>query len=471
MSPRSTVSYLRHLCLKIISNQLIYALSDDEGKYYQVVEKYLSGATFEVLQDLLNIILNSVNLDASIRFSCLELLLRGDVKKLDTGMFPQFYYEKILTVIAARGRRLNYLNLKGVWVRDYPKLLSEVIKNCECLKTLIIPHMANDEVLKAVSGLKKLIVLDICGEACFTVEEIKQFKCDSLCVLDVGNFGKFDICEGENSGPEVVAEILVNFSNLEFLKTYCFTGQALLYFSQLYPHKKTKLKYLHDTGTSLDVFNCIVQLCPDLENVHFDSPDEGVVENLTDLMKLNTLKLTRCDVDELLKFLRQSGGKIQLLTVNSIKNSTLDLSEICVSTPSLLTLECFKVNLCYTNFENYFMCLQTIELLYCDMSDNVVKCILMNAPFLKRFLVGSVINMTDGDIFRICAESDLSCLEELWFSYARCLTSTTVELLMGHCPNLRVIGQLDRWDINQEDLDLLRVVIALTNTDLSLFPE
>lgn len=466
MSPRNTVSFLRHLCLKVISNQLIYALSDDEGKYYRVVEKYLSTATYEVLQDLIKIILNSVNLDASIRFSCLELLLRSDVKELNTGMFPQFYYDKILTVIAARGKRLEHLNLKGVWVKDYPDLLCEVIRKCENLRSLMVPHMANDDVLRAISDLKKLAVLNISGETYYSVESLLAFKCDSLRVLDIGSFGKINVCQEENSGFELISSILENLPNLEYLKTYSHTGKSILYLYDRRPDAKLKLKYLHDTGTSISAVTSIIKLCPNLENIHLDTADNGVIEQLSSLTRLNTLKITRGRIEEILNFLYKSGSRIQVLTLNNCKDSSIDLSTICYVAPELQTLECFKMNLTFSNRDNYFMTLQNVELLYCDMTDNVVKYILANAPFVKRFVVGSVINMTDGDIFRICAECEMTCLEELWFSYARCLTSISVELLMGHCPNLKVLGELGRWDISLEDLDLIRIVIALTNTDL-----
>lgn len=466
MSPRNSVSCLRHLCLKILSSQLIFALSDDENRYYEVVKNYLSVATCEVLQDLLGIILSSVNVDASIRFSCLELLLRSDVRKLNTRLFPQCYYIKILNVITQRAKRLEHLNLKGVWVRDYPKQLCEVIKKCECLKTLIIPHMANDEVLCVTSALKKLKVLDICGEACFTADGIKSFKSDSLSVLDIGYFGKVTICEEESSGPELVAVILNNLPNLEFIKTYSYTGKALQNFSNLYPSRTTKLKYIHDTGTSLETIDCIIELCPNLENVYLDTPEQGVVEKLSILSKINTLKLTKGSTEDLLLFLSKSGSKIHMLTMNNFKDCCLDLSLLCLLVPELQVLELFKISLDYTNLRNYFMNLQYVEILYCDITDGVVRSILRNAPFLRKLLVGSTVNMTDGDIFRICAESDLACLEELWFSYARYLSTTSVELLMGHCSNLKIIGELTRWDISPEDLELLRIVITLTNTDL-----
>lgn len=470
MSPKIQVLPLNYLCLKVISNQLIYALSDEEGKHYDAIEKYFAGATHEVLQDLLKIILNSVNLDASIRFACLEVLLREDVKKLDTGIFPRFYYRKILETIAYKGKRLQQLNLKGVWVRDYPEQLCKMIRRLKYLKTLVIPHMADDAVIDEILDLKKLVVLDICGEACYTVGGIRKLESDTIRVLDIGNFGKIDLCQEELSGYELVARIIEQVPNLLSIRTYSYTGSALWLLYDKNPKYKTKLTYLHDTGTTLETMDSIINLCPNLQNIHLDSAEGGVIEKLSELKKLNTLKLTKPNLDEVLNYLKVSGPQLQMLTLNQNKKSSLDLSEICLRVPDLQTLECFQMKLTFTNSNTFFMALQNVELLYCDMSDHVVRYILTNAPFLKRIVVGCVINMTDGDIFRLCAESTFQNLEELWFSCARCLTATTVELLMGHCPNLRVIGQLNGWDIHQEELDYLRAVIAATNTDLTLLP-
>ncbi|CAH1995442.1 unnamed protein product [Acanthoscelides obtectus] len=234
--------------MEMISNQVTYALSDDEGKYYEVVQEYLADATYEVLQDLLRMILNCITLDAGIRFSCLEVLLREDVKKLDTGIFPWFYYEKILKTLKERGKRLQQLNLKGVWVRDYPEELTDLIENLPNLRTLIMPHMAGDEVIEAVCSLKYLTILDICGEACYTVEGIRKLSSDRLQVLDIGNFGKRDICQEEDSGPELVAHIMMNCPNLRSVKTYSYTGSSLQIIYEKNPSYRTKLKYIHDTG-------------------------------------------------------------------------------------------------------------------------------------------------------------------------------------------------------------------------------
>ncbi|XP_018574980.1 uncharacterized protein LOC108913828 [Anoplophora glabripennis] len=470
MSPKVQVLPLSYLCLKVVSNQLIYALSDEEGKYYEVVEKYFLAATYEVLQDLLKIILNSVNLDASIRYACLEVLLREDVKKLDTGIFPQFYYRKILETIAYKGKRLQQLNMKGVWVRDYPEQLCKMIRRLKHLKTLTIPHMADDSIIDEVLNLKKLTMLDICGEACYTVGGIRKLKSDTLRVLDIGNFGKIDLCQEEISGYELVAQIIEQLPNLISIRTYSYTGSALWLIYNKNPKYRSKLMYLHDTRTTLETMDSIIKLCPDLESIHLDTPESGVMEKLSQLRKLNSLKLIKPSLDEVINYLKVSGTQLQVLKLNHNKKFSLDLSQICLLVPNLQTVECFQMKLTFTNLNTYSMALQNVELLYCDMSDHVVRYILTNAPFLKRMVVGCVINMTDGDIFRLCAECNFQNLEELWFSCARCLTATSVELLMGHCPNLRVIGQLNGWDMHQDELDYLRAIIAATNTDLTLLP-
>ncbi|XP_023026400.2 uncharacterized protein [Leptinotarsa decemlineata] len=468
MAPRNPVPSLSYLCLKLISNQLIHALSDDDGKYYEVVSKYLGEATYEVLQDLMKIILNSVNLDASIRLSSLKLLLREDVEKLETGMFPQFYYEKILDIIIAQGKNLKHLNLKGVWLQDFPGKLSVLIRRLRNLESLLIPHMANDEVIDAIVTLRKISVLDICGEACYSVSGMKKLRSETLRVLDVGNFGKVCICSEESSGFDLIAEVIMNLPNLSALRTYSYTGNALLTINNEFPCFKTKLKYLRDTSTTVEIIEAISQLCPNLENLYLDSPEPGVVEKLVKLRKLNSLKLTKCNVPELLTFLRVSGAQLQVLKLNHNKNTPLDLSEICLHAPNLTTLECFQMKLTFTNLDTYFMGLQNVELLYCDMSDEVTKFVLRNSPFLKRIVIGCLINMTDGDIFRLCAECEFSNLEVILFSYAKSLTIIAVELLIGHCPNLKVMGQLSSWDIHPEEINYLRGVISSTNTDVRL---
>lgn len=469
MSPRNQVVRLSCLCLKSISTQLIYLLSDEEGKNQVAVKQYLSDATYEVLQDLLNDILATENLDAATRFSCLQVLLRHDVKKLNTGTFPHSYYEDILEEIQWNGTGLQHLNLKGVWVRNFPELLSATLSKLKNLKALTIPHMANDEVLESVMELKELTALDISGEAAFSADGLRKIRSDKITVLDIGYYGKQDICTDESSSCELVADVLENLPNLNILRTYSFTGAAL---SKLYTRKrdrKTKLKYIHDTGTSLETIEAVINTCPDLESVYIDKPADGVVSNLSGLKKIHSLKVSKFNWKELLNYLGISGSHLQVLKLNSCKDTVIDLSQICYAATNLITMECYKLDLTFSQPDSYFMNLQSLELLHCNLNTHTLRCLMVNSPFLRRIVVGDVVQFTDGDVFRLCAECDFVNLEELWFSCARCLTATSVELLMGHCPSLKTIGQLSGWGVGPAEVEFFRAVILSNNINLTLF--
>lgn len=72
--------------------------------------------------------------------------------------------------------------------------------------------------------------------------------------------------------------------------------------------------------------------------------------------------------------------------------------------------------------------------------------------------------------FRLLGECSLENIEELILSNANHLTAVSVQLLAENCPKLRVLGSLTSWDVTPEELDALRILIALSNTDLTLWP-
>ncbi|XP_022907479.1 uncharacterized protein [Onthophagus taurus] len=469
MSPKNEVNPLSFLCLKFVSNVLIHSLCDDEGKNYKLVKNYLQDTTYEVIQDLLKVILSTENLDAATRFSCLEVLLREDVRRIDTGVFPGTYYEKILRVLTKSCGNLHHLNLKGVWVKEHTNLLCELLKKLKNLRVLIIPHIPDDNVLRTIVNCNKLSVVDISGECLFTEEGLRDLKSDSIKILHIGMYGKKEICQ-ENDSSELIATVIKQLPNLNVFKVYSFTGAALLKIYENEPSFKTKLTYIHDTDTTLESLEAIIHLCPKLESANFNSPSSGVLNNFKNLHQLNCLKLSRPNYDDFNKYLIESGDRLQILKLNMIKDQRIDVSKICSYAPDLQTFECFKLKLSCTLPDTYFMNLQTIEILYCDITTCVLKYLLMNTPFLKRIVVGDVITITDGDVFRLCAECGFHNLEELWFSSARGLTIVSVELLMGHCQNLKVLGQLSGWNISADDMDYLRAIILSSNMDLILLP-
>ncbi|XP_045465521.1 uncharacterized protein LOC123674629 [Harmonia axyridis] len=469
MSPKVTVAPLGSLCVKFLAIRLVQLLSDDEGRNYEAAKQYFSDVTHEVLQELLRDILNSIHLDAATRFSILEVLLRDDVRKLDTGIFPHSYYEKILQVIISRGVGLQQLNLKGVWARDHPALLTKLVCSLNNLKVLIIPHMANDAILRRIADCRNLNVLDISGESYFTADGLSYLKNENLQILDVGYYGKKEICEGNGDDTELVSAVIRNLPNLRAIRTYSYTGSSLF----LLDHSSdltTNLTTLRDTETTSDTFNVILKLCPRLESIHLNGPKPGVVTQLKHLKRLNYLKLCKGSSQELSEYLLGNITNLEVLKVASSTDKGLDLVDIAAGSPRVHTLEFYHMRLTFSNPEVFFMNLVNIEVLYCELTDSCLKHILENSPLLKRVMIGCDVSFTDGDTFRLCADCDFMFLEELWLSGAKGLTAISVELLMSHCPRLRFLGQLSGWDISSEEVEFYRTIIQMSNIDLTLLP-
>lgn len=41
---------------------------------------------------------------------------------------------------------------------------------------------------------------------------------------------------------------------------------------------------------------------------------------------------------------------------------------------------------------------------------------------------------------------------------------------MDNCPKLKILGSLFGWDITQEEIEALKLLVTLSNIDLTLWP-
>lgn len=408
-------------------------------------------------------------MDAGTRFSCLEVLLKSNVKKLETGMFPQYYYDRIIEVIAAQGSGLQHLNLKGVWLKDNPELLSLALNQMDQLKVLHIPHIADDYVLQTIANIPNLKVLNISGECLFSKQGLEDF-CQSLkdkksCIkiLDIGSYGE------ENIPHEIIANFIEVLPNLDTLTSYSYVGKSLLHIYKKNKNFSCNLKYVHDTKTSQDICDAILQTCPVLENLYLDTPDNGVVEMISNFKTVNCLKLTKFNCHELHKLLEKWGQSLHTIKV-SIGRGIFDISKIARCCPNLMRIELYKMEFVSHTSEVAISRLEHLEVLYSELTSPCLRYILSQAHDLKKIVIGEEVGITDGDLYRLCADYCLLNLEEVWFSNARYLTVNAVELLMGHCPQLRLLGRLSGWNLTSNDTDFMRAVIQSTNSDLTLLP-
>lgn len=482
MSPKRSINSLKTTSIKAIAGILLQTLSGDEGHYYEEVSQIFVGATFDVMEQLLEDILSEQLHDAATRVNCLQVLLREDIRKLSTGMFPHGYYLKIMEAIKLNGTGLQYLNLKGIWARENTKELSSMLANLKKLRVLISPHVVDDLVLEQIIKMDNLTSLDISGDCTYSLHLLRQFKSDTCQVLHIGNYGLKELYTACDHAESIttIASLIRNLPNLRTIRAYSYSGEALQEVYTSCSQFKSKLVHIHDTGTSSERWQAIDEVCPSLESVRLTGPKDGFITTSLDNpeRKLKSLKICYPLIGELYPLITSANlplYNLHTLHISLVRCTAgmgpayLDISLLCTACPNLQDLECHKVQLKYAQNEDaYFIQLETVEIRYCDISINVLGFLLLNSPFLRRVVIIDNCHLTDGDIFRLCADSEFLNLEELCFAYASGLTVTSVELLMGHCPKLRYIGQLSQWNVKDTELVELSSIVQQSNVDLIL---
>lgn len=408
MSKKCQVRSLSDWSLSELANTIVASIGlaiqtdiDDISITIVELNTYLeeSGATSVIYQDLLRIILSSDYLEASVRFTCLQMLLNESVNCLITEIFPFSYYEKILQVIAAQGLGLNVLNLKGVWIKDdHLHLMMEITKKLTKLKNLSIPYIANDDLLKEISeNIPKLKYLDISGETditeigieCLTLGECRY----SLTIVDIGMMGEENICHTD------VALLLTELPNLANLGTYSYVGKSLLYImEQKDKHFKCKLKHLHDTGTDLKTIEAIVSTCPVLESVYIDTPvEEGILIKLNSL-KLSAIKLYKFFCYELMDLLELMGKN--LISMTCIKGKgQFDFGKLTTLCPNIVYIDVYMMEHLKYSTDVGFPYLKGLEILNSPIGLTNLKHLISRSLKIKRLAVDTV-QFTDEDMAR-----------------------------------------------------------------------
>ncbi|XP_028031657.1 uncharacterized protein LOC114244137 [Bombyx mandarina] len=480
MSPKCPVLPLQEITLSLVARQLIHTLSrvssdEDAELLFAMVSSYYEsmGATTDIFQDLINLILTSEYLDPSVRYYTMKLLLKENIKSLATGMFPVPYYRKVIEIIVEQGRHLTSLNLKGVWVKDeHLPLMYQLIKNLTNLTALNIPYIANDEVLKYIGEHNKVLkLLDVSGET-----DIREIGIDamlsgnpqltqSLTVINIGMYGE------ENIDHTDVALLIRRLPNLTNLGSYSFVGKSIshIYNTDCPPNFKTKLQYIHDQQTNNKTMKAIVNLCPLIETIYLEDPDQGVLQQIKELNCVNKIKLNKFQCHELHQLLDKIGHKIVSLMLSGSSGS-FNFTRIAETCRNLESIEFYSIQTATHEEETPFNKLEHIEIIQGNLSSSCLKYLMTGSPKLKKLIIGDEIKLDDNDMARMLRRYKFENLEGIWFPNAPRLSLETVELLMESCPKLQSLGQLSGWRFTPDEMMLMRAVIASTNTDLVLSP-
>ncbi|KAJ8712422.1 hypothetical protein PYW07_005264 [Mythimna separata] len=478
MSPKIPVPPLQEITLSLVARQLIHALTrvsseEDAALEFAMVSSYYEsmGATNDIFQDLVNLILSSEYLEPSVRFYTMKLLLKENVKSLATGIFPLPYYRKVLELIMEQGHHLTALNLKGVWVKDdHLTIFYQLLKNLPNLTCLNIPYIANDEVLKYIGKYNKVLkLLDISGETDVTEIGIEAMLSgnpqltQSLTVVNIGMYGE------ENIDHTDIALLIRRLPNLTNLGSYSFVGKAVYSIYRTDPDFKSKLQYMHDVQTNMRTMKAIVSICPMIETIYLEEPDQGVLQQIKELNCVNKIKLNKFQCHELHQLLDKIGHRVGTLMLSGSTGS-FNFTRVAETCRNLESLEFYQIQTATHEEEIPFNNLEHIEIIHGNLSSSCLKYLMTGSPKLKKLIIGDEIKLDDNDMSRMLRRYKFDNLEGIWFPNAPRLTSATVDLLIECCPKLQSLGQLSGWQFTPDDMMLMRAIIASTNTDVVLSP-
>ncbi|XP_076064313.1 uncharacterized protein LOC143038670 [Oratosquilla oratoria] len=479
---------LYNICAVILDE--IFFSEDEEWDVYgppvltkrlELVRDFLAGSLTPSLEEsLLNTVLQrDDSVEATIRYIAVQILLVPGVQHLATGSFPETFYSYILDIISANGSGLEELDLRGVWIRENDTFyLYKALRRLPNLRRLTVRYNCDDTVLGVIGKYcKQLQKLDISGSPnisdvgvkslCYNQTQVAQGELNSLVhslqLVDIGGPG------GQKVSVKEVSFLIKNLPNLLSVGSYERTGAALEVLEKDHPSAQYGLLYLHDVFTTSGRLLSIIRTCPKLQAIYLDRPKSIAVQNLDVLKSLKEVKLNQvrwADVEVLLKKWGQQLRSLFLLTVWG----QFDLVDIGALCPNLIRIELHKVSLSGSTVSHDTAFKKVAEfLLYNSTVDTqCIKLIMNHCTSVEHLSLGECGQLTDAAMICSMMDHSLKSLRELWLGLAENLTMRTVEALIEHCPNLTSLGNLAAWSIHPEDLDLLRVQLHLTNTNLTL---
>lgn len=476
---------LYNVCAVILDE--IYHGEDEDWEIYGppalsvrlglVREVLINSLTPGIMEDLLNTILSRDEaIEATVRYLALQLLLVEGVRNLTVGNFPESYYSLVLEAIAKSGESLQHLDFRGLWVREEHRYtMIRTLRKLSELKRLTLRYNCDDEMLATLGKYcHNLHKLDVSGSRAITETGLQKL-CEnpsrvamdrltqSLQIVDLGGPGSGDLPASQAS------YLLLTLPHLVSLGSYEHTGAAVELALKTYPNKKFELCYLHDVITTIDRFSAIVKGCPKLQAIYLDSPKGTAVHYMELLKDLREIKLNKVRWSDLEIMLNKMGSRVRSLFLLSVfgQMDLLDLGRLC---PNLHRLEIHSASLVCSEaaHDNTFHKIRELIIYTSQISTLCIKLILNQCVGVEHLCLGECGQLSDSAITTSLMDHSLQEVREMWLGVAEDLTMRTVEALLEHCPNLTSLGNLAAWGVHPSDLDLLRVQLLLTNTDLTL---
>ncbi|KAA0202624.1 hypothetical protein HAZT_HAZT009103 [Hyalella azteca] len=219
----------------------------------------------KLLQELLNTILErNEAVEATVRFTAVQLLLVPGVTKLAVGHFPEPFYAPILSAIAESAAQLQTLDLRGVWVREMHKFyLCKVIRRIHTIRHLTLRYTSDDEILAIVGKhCPQLETLDISGSENISESGIRSlyekrindvFKgfndcAKTLKVVDIGGPGAQHLPQLSLPSLQLIIDKCPLVTSIGNLAAWALNSAEIVFMKMQLELSNTDLT-LHDYGS------------------------------------------------------------------------------------------------------------------------------------------------------------------------------------------------------------------------------
>ncbi|KAK9869261.1 hypothetical protein WA026_003012 [Henosepilachna vigintioctopunctata] len=424
-----------------------------------LLREYISYASNRVLETSLRIILSDRRLRPHLRFRTLEIMLRQDVSRLNVGIFPLCYHERILRIIIEQGTGLRHLNISDVSVRNNALLLFAIVRAAPNLRVLVVPDMGLNRAVRPLMYFP-MNILNMINENLLGIPlDLIYFPDEPLHIADIINprRGEFSM----RHIFELNTNLTRYLSSLREVNTYsnCVLSVRSIYNTQL--RLIVNLIYLI---IAITIYDVIVQLCQQLEMIYLNFPGRN-----------NILSFMLCNFFIRIRFMMILRDIFTIHISNS--NSNLRMIEdnltLCgpLHAPNMRSIVNSQSSRMYIEMSNphTFPFLTDIELVDCNITDDNVILILINIQFLMRVLIGCDVSLRDEDMDALCQRCSFKYLKELRLSSASNLTRTSVEILFLFCGmKLTIIGNMNGWGVTSEEIEEFQELMRLASSDLTL---
>ena len=216
----------------------------------------------------------------------------------------------------------------------------------------------------------------------------------------------------------------------------------------------------------------IAEKCPHLNSVYLDEPQsEALLTGLTALSDtVYKMKLSKVSAEELLRVVGEL-PRLRLLELVGLRGD-LDLSRLSGSCSKLESLEIYySASISVSSGVLTFESLNNLVIYDTESSRTCKRIMRSVSAKVKSLLLCNCDDLNDEEILRIISESPFEKCEKLLFLSAPLLSVIAVQYIMTFMPCIKTVGRLRGWNLDDEDVDDLKVQIKENNLDVKLITE